>query len=202
MSVSPDELAANFDPARPEPESEIETLATMAAEYGYRLVPIEAEDASTGIVPSANPDTAEDMVRRLTWLTAAQKAASAMEKAYKAEKKQVSEAITEAWSEVGRSSDTIDGYTAYFAPVFAYSHIDPDSSAADFNDALRESGLGYVIKDQVSYMQVLAALKVMDQQKMPIPPKLAALIKFTKGYEVRVTPAGNKKAGPVALRMA
>lgn len=193
MTISPDMAALNYGQAD-EPANEIDTLATMAAEYGYRLVPINSDETVNAVIPAASPDTPEDMVRRLTWLQAAIKSGKAAVSAHEKERREVSEALQEKWMEVGRSSDTIDGYTAFFAPSYSYARNE-DVTTDDLIEALRKAKLGHLISSTFSYQSLLALLKEMDEQNMPIPEALAGLITFKKGHQIKVTPAGKKRGG-------
>lgn len=193
MTISPDMAALNFGQAE-DPESEIETLATMAAEYGYRLVPIDSADSAAAVIPVANPDTPEDMVRRLTWLQAAIKGGKAALRAHEREYEQVDEALQEKWMESGRSSDTIDGFTAYFATRYSYARNE-DVETADLIEALRKVGLGNLVTSTFSYQTLLAQLKEMHENDIPIPGPIAELITFKKGHRIQVTPAGKKRGG-------
>ena len=193
MTISPDMAALNFGQAE-EPETEIETLATMAAEYGYRLVPLDSDDSAGAVIPSANPDTPEDMVRRLTWLQAAIKGGKASVKAHEKEYDEVDQALQEKWMESGRSSDTIDGFTAYFATRYSYARND-GVETADLIDALRKVGLSNLVTSTFSYQTLLALLKEMNENDVPIPQPIADLITFNKGHRIQVTPAGKKRGG-------
>lgn len=194
MTITPDMLAAGYTGEETEPRTELETLAELAAEYGYRLVPVDSPESSAAITPPANPDTPEDMVRRLTWLQSAIKSGEAAIKAHKAEYKQVDAVLQEKWAEAGRTSDTIDGFNAFFHPTASYERND-GVETADLIQALRASGLGHLVGETFNYMQLLALLKEMAANKIDIPEKLAELIEFKTGWMIKIAPAGKKKSG-------
>lgn len=194
MTITPDMLAAGYTGEETEPQTELESLAELAAEYGYRLVLADSPESSSGIVPPANPDSPEDMVRRLTWLQSAIKSGEAAVKAHKAEYKQVDAALQEKWAEVGRTSDTIDGFNAFFHPTASYSRND-GVETGHLIDALRASGLGHLVGETFSYQSLLALLKEMAENKIGIPERLAELIDFKTGWMIKIAPAGKKKSG-------
>jgi hypothetical protein len=194
VTITPDMLAAGYTGEETEPQNELESLAELAAEYGYRLVPVDSPESAIAIVPPANSETPEDMVRRLTWLQSAVKAGEAAVKAYKAEYKQVDKALQEEWALVGRTSDTIDGFNAFFHPTASYERND-GVETADLIEALRASGLGHLVGETFNYMSLLALLKEMVEKKIGIPEKLAELITFKQGHMIKIAPAGKKRAG-------
>jgi hypothetical protein len=194
VTITPDMLAAGYTGEETEPQNELESLAELAAEYGYRLVPVDSPESAIAIVPPANSETPEDMVRRLTWLQSAVKAGEAAVKAYKAEYKQVDKALQEEWALVGRTSDTIDGFNAFFHPTASYERND-GVETADLIEALRVSGLGHLVGETFNYMSLLALLKEMVEKKIGIPEKLAELITFKQGHMIKIAPAGKKRAG-------
>lgn len=196
MTITPDMLAASYTDESTDPQTEIESLAELAAEYGYRLVPVDSPESSDGIIPAANPATPEDTVRRLTWLQAAIKSAKATAKAHEAERDRLDPELQESWAEVGRTSDTIDGYTAFITPSTSYVKNDPDTATGEIIKVLMDLGLGHMVKETFSYQSLLALLKEMDAQGMPMPDPLAELITFKKGYKIGITPAGRKRGGP------
>lgn len=195
MAITPDALAAGFTGESTDPTTEIESLAELAADYGYRLVPVDSPESSDGVIPPANPSSPEDMVRRLTWLQAAIKSAKATVKAHEQEQEQIDSELQESWAGVGRTSDTIDGYTAFIAEKVSYTKNDPDVTTAEIVDTLRVIGLGHLVSDTFSYQSLLALLKEMNANSTPIPDKLAELITFRKGYRIGITPAGRKRSG-------
>ena len=194
MTITPDMLAAGYTGEETEPQTELESLAELAAEYGFRLVPVDSEASATAVVPPANPDTPEDMVRRLTWLQSAIKSSEAAAKAHKAEYKLVDAALQEKWAMVGRTSDTIDGYNASFHPTASYERND-GVETADLIEALRASGLGHLVGETFNYMTLLALLKEMVEKKIGIPEKVAELITFKQGHMIKIAPAGKKRSG-------
>jgi hypothetical protein len=193
VAITPDELAASYTPGE-DHQSDIEELADLAAEYGYRLVAVDAPESSAGVIPAANPATPEDMVRRLTWLKAAIKSAKAQIKAHEREEALLDAAVQEAWLAVGRTADTIDGYTASFRPRTSYSRKD-GVSVDDMVPVLDEVGLGHIVKDTFSYQTLLAILTEMREKKVPIPEKLAELIEFKETFYIGIVPAGKARGG-------
>jgi hypothetical protein len=193
VAITPDQLAASYTPGE-DHQSDIQDLADMAAEYGYRLVPVESPESSDGVIPSANPATPEDMVRRLTWIKAAIKSGKAQIKAHEREEEILDKAIQEAWLAVGRTADTIDGYTASFRPRTSYSRKD-GISVDDMVPVLDEVGLGHIVKDTFSYQTLLAILTEMREKKVPIPEKLAELIEFKETFYIGIVPAGKARSG-------
>lgn len=196
-TLSPDALAANYSPNNDlEPKTEIEALADMAAEYGYRLVPVETDEVSAGAIPPPFPDRSTDMIARLAWLNAAIKSAAAAEKAHKREKEDLSAKILDTWIEDGRTSEGIPGFSAFTVPQYSFVKRDENTTTEELLAALESSGLGYLRKQQYHYAQTLAVLKEMRAAKMPIPAALDALIEFKESYQVQVKPAGKKRINP------
>jgi hypothetical protein len=194
MTISPDTLAANYNPdTTTNTHDEIQAISEMATEYGYRLVPIHADNIPTGAVPPAFPDSPEDMVRRITWLQAAIKSATASGKAHKAEKIALEEKLIEIWAEVGRTGDVIDGHSAFISPKYSLTKRDPDTTTQDIMDALAESGLTSMVTHGYSYMTLLATFKEMAEQDIPMPDAIADIFQLDKGYEIKTTPAGKKR---------
>jgi hypothetical protein len=201
VTLSPDALAANYDPeSDADPKSEIEALAEMAADYGYRLVPVETDEVSAGAIPPPFADDSPGMIARLAWLNAAIRSAAAAERAHKREKEDLSARILESWIEAGRTGEGIPGFTAFTAPQFSFVKRSEDTTTEELLDAMRASGLGHLVKNTYHYMQTLAILKEMRAAKMEIPAPLAALIELKESYQVQVKPAGKKKIDPAAQK--
>lgn len=201
MTITPDALAANYDPeSGSDPATEVEALATMAAEYGYRLVPIDQQDVTIGAVPPAFPDDPDAKIRRLTWLHYAIKAAKASVQAHNSEKAQLTEEIIEDWVRRTHPSQTLDEHTISLKQTYSLKKVDPDVSTTEILNALVVAGLGDEIFQTYSSMSLLSKIKEYDAKEIPMPDALAGIFTLKKGFDLSVTPAAKQRT--TAIRAA
>jgi len=177
--MTPDEGAATLHTtpewwANPESSSVVSDRPTVVT-----------PDGSEVPAPATATMTTNNKVRRLAYLKKRVKTATEEIAEYKREIKELDEDIQTEWAEDGVKGLPIDDMVASMFPVFYVKHLS-SNGPDDIRDALKESGLDYMLKSNYSASALLRYLKDLDSRGERPPKALAAVCALHVSSEIRI----------------